>query len=82
MIYIRYQSHIILGLFIVAASPLPLSLNQNYNSQGIPYVTPRAIAFNSHRVNLLTVYLTFTLLDALFEFLLCQPISGRTSSGS
>ena len=55
MTYIRCQSHVILGLFIVAASPLPLPLNQNYNSKGAPHITLRAIAFNSHGVNLLTV---------------------------
>ena len=55
MTYIRCQSHVILGLFIVAASPLPLPPSQNYNPKGAPHVTLRAIAFNSHRVNLLTV---------------------------
>ena len=55
MTYIRCQSHVILGLFIVAASPLPLPPSQNYNPKGAPHVTLRAIAFNSHGVNLLTV---------------------------
>ena len=50
------------GPFEWAASPSLLPLDQNYNSQGAPYVTLRAIAFNSHRENLLTIYLTFTLL--------------------
>ena len=53
--YFRCQSHVILGLFIVAASPLPLPPSQNYNPKGAPHVTLRAIAFNSYRQNLLTV---------------------------
>ena len=81
MTYIRCQSHVILGLVVTyhwnllwfgsgvsGCVPLAIPPNQNYNSWGAPYVTPRAIAFNSHRENLLTIYLTFTLLDALFEF--------------
>ena len=55
MTYIRCQSHVILGLSDGAASPLPLPLDQNYYSQGAPHITLRAIAFNSHGVNLLTV---------------------------
>jgi len=47
----------------VAASPLPLHLDQNYNSQGVPHVSLRGhIAFNSHGVNLLTAFPAFRLL--------------------
>ena len=68
MTYIRCQSHVILGLVVTyhwsllwlgsgvsGCVPHAIPLDQNYNSQGIPYVTLRAIAFNSHRENLLTV---------------------------
>ena len=42
--------------------PLAIPPDQNYNSQAAPYVTLRAIAFNSHRENLLTAFPAFTLL--------------------
>ena len=39
--YFRCQSHVILGLFIVAASPLPIPSSQNYNPKGAPHVSLR-----------------------------------------
>ena len=55
MTYIRCQSHVILGLSDGAASPLPYPPTRTIILKGHPVSLSEAIAFNSHRENLLTV---------------------------